>query len=131
MDKPRVLIIDDDPAILSVISRQLKKNYDVLAAGSVEQALIEIRKGFLPRVAIVDYMLPGLSGGDFIKDIPVDNCVPILITAKRLDAKFISDMMSRGAMYVLEKPFSFLELKAMISKIINDLEKSDGQASRS
>jgi DNA-binding response OmpR family regulator len=129
--KPRILIIDDDPAIRNILLANLRKDYDVAAVGSVLEALEIIEKGFIPQVALVDFMMPGLNGDQFIQNMPVPNCVPVLITAKRIDSEFIKDMLEKGALYILHKPFSMIELKAIVARIISDLEVDHGQDSGS
>jgi DNA-binding NtrC family response regulator len=118
MSKEQIIVIDDDISIRNVIKIAFKKEYDVLAVESVESALFEIMQGFSPKVAIVDYFLPGASGGEFIEAMSSADCAHIMITARNTDADFISDMMKKGAMYILHKPFSIIELKAMVRKAL-------------
>lgn len=115
--KPRVLVIDDDIRIRKVLKDTLRKEYDVRAVESVESAFVEIEQGFMPQVAIVDYLLGEVKGDEFIKRLP-DACAHIMITAAKVDSDFVSEMMQLGALYVLRKPFSLVELKAMVKKAL-------------
>jgi DNA-binding NtrC family response regulator len=117
----KLLIVDDDQNILKILIKALQE-YDCRGTGSVEEAFKLIADGFVPQVALVDYMLPGLSGGEFIKRLPLSVCTPILITAKKLTPEFVASMMESGALYVLNKPFSLTELRAMVARAFKDSE---------
>jgi DNA-binding response OmpR family regulator len=114
LEKIQIIVVDDDIKMRKLIKDVLRKEYEVRAVESVESAFLEIEQGFAPKVSIVDYMLPGKNGDEFIKRVSSDVCVHIMITAAEVNAKFRTEMMKKGAMYVLKKPFSFSELRAMV-----------------
>ncbi|MCG8333805.1 MAG: response regulator [Proteobacteria bacterium] len=110
--RPKILIADDEIAILHVISLKLKRaGYNVVTAinglAAYEQALSE-----LPDLIITDYHMPDLSGLELCsklkynaatKEIPV-----LMLTSHSFD---ISDeMLSSGIVKCLDKPFSPTEL---------------------
>ena len=96
----KVLVIDDDPNIVRIIIKSLGE-YDCRGVGSVKEAFAIVSEGFVPQVALVDFMLPGASGDEFIKRLPLAVCTPILVTAKKLTPEFVAKMMDNGAGYVL------------------------------
>lgn len=118
----KVLVIDDDPNIVRIIVKALK-GYECRGVSSVEEAFKIVADGFVPRVALVDYMMPKVSGDEFIKRLPLSVCTPILVTAKKLTPEFVAKMMDNGALYVLGKPFSITELRAMVARAFKDSEK--------
>ena len=120
MGKTQVIVIDDDIKIRKLIKDVLGKQYDIRAVESVESAFLEIAQGFAPKVSVVDYMLPDENGDEFIRRVPSETCAHIMITAAEVDAKFRTEMMKIGVMYVLKKPFSFSELKAMIKNALQE-----------
>jgi len=59
LDKPRLLLVDDDPLIADTLSYLLECDFDVLLAGSRSEALAKVRQSpSLPAVALVDLGLP-------------------------------------------------------------------------
>ena len=62
----RILVVDDDPDILRLVSAKLDRaGFDVLTASSGQRALDMIERRGLPHLAIGDLMMPGMSGFDF------------------------------------------------------------------
>jgi DNA-binding NtrC family response regulator len=121
----KVLIVDDDLNIMKIMIKALKE-YECRGAGSVAEAFRILEEGFVPRVALVDYMMPEVSGDEFIKRLPLSVCTPILVTAKKLTPAFVAKMLDNGALYVLGKPFSITELRAMVARAFKDTENSNG-----
>src|SRR5213075_2065863 len=76
-----VLIVDDDPPILSGLSEFLQgEGYNVAVAGDGRAALDQLRRGLRPSVIVLDLMMPVMDGWDFrheqmkdaeLRDIPV------------------------------------------------------------
>ena len=65
----RLLLVDDDPGVLTVTKRLLEKHYDVEAAGDARSALAVLSRG--PRVDVIlcDLMMPDMSGMDLHTEI--------------------------------------------------------------
>ena len=115
-DKLGVLVIDDDVNIRNVIKNVLKKEYDVHLVSNVEDALLAVEYDERIKVVIVDYQLDGETGDEFIKQVPAESCSHIMITGREIDSDFVAERIQEGALYVLKKPFSLVELKAMVNK---------------
>src|SRR3989304_7085661 len=68
-DKPRTLIADDDPELLSMLSlRYSKHGYDVLEATDGLQTIEKARKD-KPDLIILDVMMPGKNGWEGAKEL--------------------------------------------------------------
>ena len=78
MDEQRILVVDDDPVIQTLVRNILERaGYDVFTAASGEDALNLIRLGRIPHLAIVDVnMPPGMDGFTFCEE--AHNRVPNL-----------------------------------------------------
>lgn len=113
-----VLVIDDEPINLQVLSNHLKtNNYKVKTALSGEEALGLIHNEGEPNLIILDVMMPKMSGFEVCRKIrdeyPLSNMPVILLTAKDR----ISDLtegFNSGANDYLVKPFSKRELLTRI-----------------
>jgi DNA-binding NtrC family response regulator len=120
MEKPRILIIDDEASIRSILSTLLKKNgYDVQAAESGESGL-EIYAKFKPAVILLDLKMPGIDGMEVMEALDKHlnaDCKTIIMTAHG-EVRSAVEAMKKGAFDYLQKPFDNDELLAIISRAV-------------
>lgn len=116
---PRVLVVDDDPAIVRLVSSKLDMSgYRVMTATSGGDALERIAQDGLPHLAIVDLNMPGIDGFEFCRivqqfaDLPV-----ILLTAVDQEEVVIQGIEHFAEDYVT-KPFSPRELMARVGRVL-------------
>ncbi len=114
----RILVIDDEPKIVSFIRRGLAyEGYDVEVAYDGEDGLARARDN-PPDVIILDVMLPGLDGLEVCRRLRAGGDVPILmLTAKDAVPDRVAGLDS-GADDYLVKPFAFEELLARVRALL-------------
>ncbi len=120
MEKSRVLIIDDEASIRSILSTLLKKNgYHVQVADSGESGL-DLYAQFKPAVILLDLKMPGIDGMEVMevldKRLNAD-CKTIIMTAHG-EVRSAVEAMKKGAFDYLQKPFDNDELLAIISRAV-------------
>jgi CheY-like chemotaxis protein len=77
LPQKKILVIDDDSFLLDMYSLKFNKaGYDVKLANSTELALKLIRDGFVPDVMLVDIVMPGMDGLEFVATIRGEKLVP-------------------------------------------------------
>ena len=121
MQHPIILVVDDDPGLRKVLNYSLNaKNYTVYQASDAQQALVSIKDN-PPDLILLDWMMPGLSGFDLLKnlrahqetrDIPI-----IMLTAKATEDNQVKGLLE-GADDYITKPFSIRELNARIQSLL-------------
>src|SRR3954467_10340371 len=113
-----ILVVDDDPRILSVVSRGLRfEGYDVQTAADGSEALRSARDN-PPNAVVLDVMLPGIDGMEVCRRLRRGTNVPILmLTARDAVPDRIAGLDS-GADDYLVKPFDFDELLARIRALL-------------
>lgn len=113
-----ILIVDDEPQILEILSSYLRKEgYHVLTASEGGQAL-EIAATYPLALMILDLMLPDKTGEEVCMEVRKSSRVPILmLTAKSGEADRIRGL-EIGADDYLVKPFSPRELVARVRAIL-------------
>jgi len=123
----RILIVDDDPEIINFVRTGLVyEGYTVDTAVNGADALARAREQ-TPDLAILDVMMPGLSGLDVAARLRQVGNVPILmLTAKGTTADKVAGFES-GADDYLVKPFDFEELLARIRALIRRNQPSDSE----
>jgi DNA-binding response OmpR family regulator len=115
----RILVVEDDPAILRGLSDSLRReSYEVLTAADGESAqhLIEEKN---PDLIILDLMLPKLSGYEICRKMRSEgNVTPILMLTARGEEGDRVLGLDLGADDYVSKPFSLRELLARIRALL-------------
>lgn len=117
----KILIVDDEPDIVELVSYNLKKDgFRVTTASDGEEALKKIRKDRFDLV-VLDLMLPGIQGVELCRIIRNDpktaNTPIIMLTAKGEEVDRVIGLES-GADDYMTKPFGARELIARIKAIL-------------
>lgn len=126
----RILVVDDDPEILSLLKRGLSyEGYAVDTASSGTEALQKARDRE-PDLVVLDIMMPGLDGIEVSKRLRQASDIPILmLTAKGTVADRVAGLDS-GADDYLVKPFSFDELLARVRALLRRRQPKAGEIYR-
>ncbi|MHC4205636.1 MAG: sigma-54-dependent transcriptional regulator [Planctomycetota bacterium] len=120
MEKSKILIIDDEASIRSILSTLLKANgYHVEAADSGESGL-ELYTQFKPAVILLDLKMPGMDGMEVMEilDKRLNADCKIIIMTAHGEVRSAVEAMKRGAFDYLQKPFDNDELLAIISRAV-------------
>ena len=126
MDKfiAHILVVDDDDGIRSLVKKYLNENnYLVTTADSAENAVKKIRIIKFDLI-ILDIMMPGKNGLEFIKENKKKLDTPIILLTAKGEANERIKGLEIGADDYLPKPFEPKELILRIQNIINKTKKS-------
>lgn len=108
----KILVVDDDVSIGNMLEEMLiKEGYTVLRAYSGTEALLLLR-GEKPDLALLDLMLPGLSGEEVL---PRLHDIPVIVMSAKADVEDKVELLLGGAVDYVTKPFSGKELMARIA----------------
>src|SRR5438552_1158437 len=120
---PRVLVIDDEPGIRELLSRELVTHgYRVEAAANGQEALEKIEPGKY-QVALCDLNMPKLGGLEAMEGIRKrDPGVEVIMMTGYATVETAVAAMKKGAYDFVQKPFNLKEVLALVEKSI---EKSD------
>ncbi len=110
--KVRILVVDDEPAILRFLKPALVANdYEVLTAGTVAEATKRIAAE-VPDIVVLDLGLPDGDGKDVIRRVREWSDVPIVVLSARDREAEKIDALDLGADDYVNKPFGIGELMA-------------------
>ena len=130
MGKSKILVIDDEPSILNVVTAYLRaEGYEYNTADDGPAGLKAFR-AFKPDLVVLDIMLPGMDGIEVLSQIRRESDVyVIMLTAKSEEVDKVVGL-SVGADDYLTKPFSPRELMARIKAALRRLQKSPAEGER-
>src|SRR5574338_1684593 len=106
--KPRVLVVDDEEPIRTALNRHLqKRELDVLAASSGEEALQVLRQHGEIALMVCDIRMPGMSGIDIVPQaLEISPDLAILMLSGINDATTAALCLQRGALDYQTKQFA-------------------------
>lgn len=114
MNKPNILIVEDDSSVRNLITTTLETHdYKYLKAANGKTALMEAST-HRPDIILLDLGLPDMDGIEVIKRIRSWSNVPIIVISARSEDTDKIDALDSGADDYLTKPFSVEELLARL-----------------
>ena len=121
MNKPVVLIVDDEPDVVTMWQRSLlMEGFEVLCAydGISAVDMAEVDK---PDLVLLDIMMPMMSGYDVCREIkanPATEHIPVLCVTSAHSPEVRENAQAAGAQGLLVKPFATRELVAQINRFL-------------
>ena len=127
---PNILIVDDVPANLQILSVHLgDENYHVIECQSGKQALeILNEEASTIDLILLDVMMPIMSGLDVlsaIKSNPQIENIPIILVTANADDENVAEGLDMGAFDYIIKPYSLVVLLARIRTALREKERQD------
>lgn len=128
---PRVLVIDDDPGVRSLLTRGLSyEGYTVEAAADGEAGL-RAALDRPPELVILDVMLPGIGGLEVLRRLRLaDSTLPVVLLTARDQPEQQVEGLEGGADDYVTKPFSFDVLVARVRARLRLRENGEGSVLR-
>ncbi|MEM7773676.1 MAG: response regulator transcription factor [Cyanobacteria bacterium P01_E01_bin.6] len=118
MASAKILVVDDDPAIRTLVHRFLSKHdYQIEAAENGKSAL-SVFEQFNPDLVILDVNLPDATGYNLCEEMQKRTGVFVLMLTSRTDESDKIQGFSQGADDYLTKPFSLSELEVRVGAIL-------------
>jgi len=117
----RILMVDDEPAVRSVVTRMLGRNHDVVEAGSGRQAMEIIEKDADFDVILCDLMMPDVSGIDlhaWLSERDTGLASKVVFITGGVFSPRSNEYLSRSTNIKIEKPFDAASVKKMIDDLV-------------
>lgn len=120
--KSDILLVEDDPDLLSIMNKVLGKVYNVHPASNGKEAMAYLKSEGKADIVITDYVMPEMNGIELCKLIREDEelyYLPIVMLTAKTQAEFQKLGYAAGADVYLPKPIEMSVLIAQINSIIN------------
>jgi DNA-binding NtrC family response regulator len=119
----RLLIVDDEPLILEVLTEHFKTEYDVETALNGADALGAILRS-RPDVVLLDINMPRMNGVEVLKDIKqIDDSIAVIMVTANEQVALAADALRSGAFGYVPKPFDFRYLDHMLATIFDRMPR--------
>ena len=118
--KKKILLVDDEQAILKILSIKLKvAGYDVITASGGQEAL-NLVDSASPDVMVLDVIMPGINGFEVLRKLRVNSEMPVIVFSARPENT--QEALNLGANEFIAKPFNVDELVKRIERLIDHKE---------
>jgi CheY-like chemotaxis protein len=128
---PRILYVEEDPVLLEITAYRLELlGYQVETQQSGERAL-EWLRDHLPTLIIVDNVLPGMDGIEFINRLSNDTRTsetPIMLLSTNGDLEDVQKAYNAGADEYLVIPYDPVVLESKVERLANAVAAINGES---
>jgi CheY-like chemotaxis protein len=120
--KGRILVADDDPAILRLVTTILEKEgFSVVGARDGREAYKALQDDVGFTAAILDVVMPQITGPEVVRFMRTEKRfmkIPVMMMTAEQDPKLPTDSFAAGAVVFLPKPFTTTQLQTMLRMLV-------------
>jgi CheY-like chemotaxis protein len=119
-----LLVVDDAPDNIQLLSGLLKEKYKIKAATSGEKALVVARKSPPPDLILLDVMMPGMDGYEVCRELQADaatRSIPVVFVTGHASEEEQQRGLAMGAAAYLSKPVAPQELLSTVARLLNSI----------
>jgi putative two-component system response regulator len=117
---PQILVVDDDPLILDMVTLMLSASgYASLSCSTPEKALTMLRQEKI-NVVLTDINMPGMTGLDLLENIHLRNPeIPVILMTCYAELDLVINAIQKGTFDFIMKPFNPVQLIHSVEKAVN------------
>jgi DNA-binding response OmpR family regulator len=117
-DRPRLLIVEDDPSTAHLLTAYFQPMYDVTVARDGIEGFDAASTG-LPDVIVADVMMPRLDGFAMVRRLRAEGWrAPVIFLTAKSRASDVIEGIHAGAFHFMPKPFQLDQLAAKVAKAV-------------
>ena len=122
MTKKKILIVDDDENIASLLSLYLTKEFFECRIAADGESALEINREFMPDLILLDIMLPGMDGYSVCRELRKDYLTPVIMLSAKTETFDKVLGLELGADDYISKPFDNKEMVARVKAVLRRYE---------
>ena len=130
IEKPTLLLVDDEPVNLRVLKQLLANDYQLIFARNGEEAL-KLAPSRQPNLILLDVMMPGLTGFEVCRQLKQQENtkqIPVIFVTALNDEQDETQGFDAGAVDYITKPISPAIVKARVKTHLSLVQADDGYA---
>lgn len=120
MNKPKILVVDDEPLNIELMEGFLSTEYEIMKATSGMEALTKVEKT-PPDLILLDIMMPNMNGYTVCRELRRRNktmAIPVLMITALKEKEDRMKAFESGADDFMNKPLDFGELRARMKSLL-------------
>ncbi|MBO4395316.1 MAG: response regulator transcription factor [Eubacterium sp.] len=130
MTKKKILIVDDDENIASLLSLYLTKEFFECRIAEDGETALTINKQFKPDLILLDIMLPGMDGYSVCRELRKDYLTPVIMLSAKTETFDKVLGLELGADDYISKPFDNKEMVARVKAVLRRYENGSNMVSQ-
>lgn len=126
-NRPKILVVDDVPDNIQILSHALKDDYEIYIATTGQKA-VDIARSKLPDVVLLDIMMPGKDGYEVCAELkadPLTRDIPVIFITARNDVEDETRGLEAGAIDFISKPISPPIVRARVHNHVRMKRQAD------
>lgn len=126
INKPSVLVVEDDAFIQAILNQTLSENFTVTIFADGMEGFNYLQSGNIPDIILSDLNIPGLDGMSLLQQVRNSgffSSVPFIILSGKEDTETRIRCLEAGADDYINKPFNPRELDARLKNILRRMGK--------
>ncbi len=115
--KPKILVVDDEPTNIRVLTDALSRDYDLVVASSAAEAMSILEQGDKPHLILLDIMMPGTNGLQMCRDLKARRDlqhIPVIFITALSDSRSEERGFKAGAVDYIQKPIRLPAVRARV-----------------
>lgn len=122
MKMDRILVVDDEAAIRTLLRERLSDTYDLAETDDPTKAL-SLAMELHPDCILMDLLMPNLTGFELCKtlsSLSITRMIPILVLSGNPDSQYRNFCSNLGAKDYFQKPIDFARLRTRIAEVVSE-----------
>ena len=130
MSKKKILIVDDDENIASLLSLYLTKEFFECKIANDGETALTLNQSFQPDLILLDIMLPGIDGYSVCRELRKDYMTPVIMLSAKTETFDKVLGLELGADDYISKPFDNKEMVARVKAVLRRYENGSQPSAR-
>jgi CheY-like chemotaxis protein len=118
MKKSKILIIDDEKEICSLLKEYFEEDGHTVSCSNDGFEGIEKVKSFDPSIILLDMRMPGMNGNEALKKIKELTPSPVICVSAVIDNEMVEECLQNGAYAYVFKPINLEELSQSVESAL-------------
>lgn len=121
-----VLYVEDEPEIIELVEKRFASKFNRFVSVTSAESAFEVCKDYNFDLVLTDYILPGINGMEFAKEITkMKGKVPIILITGYVDMQFLVEAINMGITQFVAKPIQFKLLRNAINNAVESVVLED------